>query len=326
MTTTVAERLLSRLGHSNLSQLKTLGLLAHLDNHMTPAESAELREWIQKRNYHLFYRFVPGNSPYSRLMRRVVARHSFSQNPLNSDHVLINWANLQESVLHKAGISHQGRTWTRRWRRGGLEFFTGNSVSAQHLVICVAGLMPRMMMPLPVFLASLGDLPVDVLKIEQPDRLGYQTGITGFASDFDEILVNLEAFVAEGKYHTVSVIGASSGGLPAVLIGRALDAEMLWVAGPLSQVGPYSAYLEFSQKMKRAPLRQGKGTQGPDSHLIIYGDADNKDVAAAEELSREWPVFGVYPVAGEGHNSLYPLAKTGELSTMLRHQLSRHFA
>lgn len=323
MTTTVVDRLLCRLDRSKLTQLQTLGLLAHLENHMTPAEASQLRGWVRVSHSDGLHRAISGNSNFSRILRRLMAGHRNSQHPTSAIHELINWANWQESVWSKAGLLGSGENWIRRWRRGGLEFFSGSSEPTSHLVICVAGLVPRMMMPLPLFLASIGDSAVDVLKIEQPKLQGYQNGVTGFASDFDDLIIKLASFVTQGKYDTVSVIGASSGGLPAVLIGQALDAEMLWVAGPLSKVGPYSDYLEFSQNIHKTPIRKGNGPQGPLSHLIIYGAAESRDAAAAEELSRERPVFSVYPVAGEGHNSLYPLAKTGELSAMLRRQFAR---
>jgi hypothetical protein len=315
--TTNIDRLADRLVNAKLSQIQMLRLIVAIGSHATPAEARIIRQRLTQLGLPFSFTFTPGGGIAARVRRRISARHKYARQPSHAHHDLVVWANEQESIVQSARIAEQGGSYTRSWRKGGAEFFRGLASEKRHLVIAVTGLEPRMMMPLEIFFACIGDRPADILKLEQPRPGGYNLGVTGLASNFADLVLHLREFIEVNSYERITVLGSSSGGLPAVLIGRLLDAETVWVASPLSISGPRSSEVMFTEWLETASMRHSsQEVPQKRSHLIIYGGAMEADGLAAAELQTYCPEFQTLEVPGAGHNSLYPLAKTGELSIL----------
>ncbi|HXG79344.1 MAG TPA: hypothetical protein VNJ31_08420, partial [Methyloceanibacter sp.] len=96
---------------------------------------------------------------------------------------------------------------------------------ARSMVVLFSGLTRRPGVPISCFLQSLRDDLYDVLMLQDPKKLHFDSGVPGFGSSFLELARRIEAFAETKGYTEIITYGVSMGGYPALRAGILLGAK-----------------------------------------------------------------------------------------------------
>lgn len=185
------------------------------------------------------------------------------------------------------------------------------------LVVCFTGQAQRMMAPLPVFLQHFEAETADVALIVFPRPTGFRKGIEGISDSFETTLVRLARLLRFDEYERVVSIGASGGGLPAVIA-----AWRYGFGAALSFGGEHPDDPRWTDALGHpfADLLAKVIDREPVPTWLAFGGDAESDRAAAIALSKLMPARRI-AITGNGqpvgHNALFPLLVAGQLHRFL---------
>ena len=178
-------------------------------------------------------------------------------------------------------------------------YFTSRS-SAGRLIVIFSAPRPRRGIPISYVLQTLRDEANDIIWLQDPRRLHYTRGISGFGSLL-EIVQRIEHFAAAKHYQQIITFGVSLGGLPALRAGRLLKATRAisvggrypWHPGRLAR-GEWSVQA-FDPLCPCA-------SPSPTELVVVYSQRNEEDESAYNLVRRTFPECIAAPVDTEKHN------------------------
>ena len=179
-----------------------------------------------------------------------------------------------------------------------------------------------MFMPAPVFLQYLPARATDVVLLQDQNRNGYRDGLSGLGTDLLSLIEVLPEVLHFGDYRRICFMGASSGGLPAVIAAVHLRAEIVMSVGGNSPDDV--RWSEPGRTNARELLSASRDSSRLTEIIVVYGAQCRIDEKAAQSLSQLVPTRalviddGARPV---NHNALLPLVQKNRL----RHFLVENF-
>jgi hypothetical protein len=209
--------------------------------------------------------------------------------------------------------------FVRRRLDKGLSLFECRADRSQKtLLIGFSGDAARLMMPTSMFLQHLDARTTDFVLLYTEKRLGYRNGVRGIAGDLEASAAALENLLDSRAYGRVATIGASSGALPAILVGFRMGADATLSIGPND---PNNVrWSQFTKDRGVTDLFRhfaGANSRLPDVHLV-YGADEPRDAAAVQAIASRIQVRSIRSVPDAKHNVLFPLAEREQLRDLLR--------
>lgn len=278
-----------------------------------------LENWMTPRQWQVLRAQLLQSPAYGFLTTSAAADKPAA--PGDIRYVQQQWLKSLQGMYDKSGqTSPQAYERRRLGRYVSLYKNAGEARSERTLVVCFTGAAQRMMCPLPVFMQHIDAAAHDVVLIRYPKGKGYRHGLEGVADSFEAAVEWLSRILPCQNYSRVVAVGASGGGLPAVLTSLRLgfDAALTFGAGhpgdkrwsdALGYSGEVLVRRFFEQRQKKIPL------------FLVHGADMPTDRQAAEALGRLLPA-SIIEVKGTnvpvGHNSLYPLLTAKKLRGFLR--------
>jgi hypothetical protein len=277
-----------------------------LGNSMTPLELVELRKALVDTDDY-WCDFKPDGASINRSAIRECAR---------------KWVQ-SHMALSNIDRDEQIEPFKRKFLYQRLLFYSDQSPpSNKTLLVCFAAAGQRMFMPTPVFLQYLPANATDVALLQDQNRDGYRGGLSGIGTDLLSLIDALPEILHLGDYRRICFMGASGGGLPAVIAAVHLGAEIgMWVGGNSPDDVRWS---EPGRTNARELLSASRDSSRLTEIIVVYGAQCKYDEIAAQSLSRLVSTRalviddGARPV---NHNALLPLAQKNQL----RHFLTKNF-
>ena len=122
--------------------------------------------------------------------------------------------------------------WSRRAISPGVLHYSRTDAKNDCLAISFTGKRRRMMVALADYLQALNSSATDVLLVRTSKNKAYRDGIPGFGDSLWGSLERLSSFVRSLGYQRIVLVGASAGGVPAIVTGLHLNAGRIIVLGP----------------------------------------------------------------------------------------------
>jgi hypothetical protein len=299
-------------GVRSTNQLNRLQIA--LENIMTPLEAEQ---------------FAPRLAPA--LSARLLAIHGPAAEPLTAMTIgerlferTHAWRRrLQRQMALVAKAEPEGFTRLRLSRDVRLYSNPGAS-GPKRLLILFSSLALRPMMPVHVFLQHVDARTTDVMFLRDSERDAFRSGLFGLGTTLHDVIDRLPRLVDLSRYQSVSTMGTSGGGVPALVAGLSLGARAAISAGGLHPVGNYGTFGDRPLEKALEDLRQVAGSR---THVfLITGAKAVVDGVAAEAtaalLGATRLTISGTDDAGVGHNSLFALAQQGRLARVLEAMLS----
>jgi acetyl esterase/lipase len=104
-------------------------------------------------------------------------------------------------------------------------------------------------MPAFDFHAATGLTSFSRIMVRDPSRMLYMRGVPGYAASFPELIERLRSEIAALAPRTVTCVGTSAGGFPALLIGHMLEVEVVHAFSP-------PTYLTLTATLRQRDWRQ----------------------------------------------------------------------
>jgi hypothetical protein len=194
--------------------------------------------------------------------------------------------------------------------RGVWRFSAPGPRRDKSLLIGFTGNSDRLMMPCPTFLQHFDAARTDIVFLADRSRQAFRNGIEGLAGNFEELIAVLPGLLSISDYRRLAITGTSNGGLPSVLAGLMLRAEMVMSVGGSDPEGERWAAL---QPTSAADLLRRAGPASPETQVtLVVGTECLPDQLAAETTRRLIDaeiVVVSHPSQPVKHNAVYPLVK-----------------
>jgi len=186
-------------------------------------------------------------------------------------------------------------SWAAEFRRKGIlkgmTLYTADigSCAGKTLIIGFTGPFHRLGLPSPLLLGCLNPALYDVVLLRDFSKRFFSKGIPGLGADFFQALPNLKSHVDPTAYRNCIALGASSGGLPAVLAAILLKLNRGVSIGGLD-------FPRFAAKLRDfgvsdepyAALLASRPDPFPEL-LLVFGAGYATDVVAARGLHGRVP-------------------------------------
>jgi len=188
---------------------------------------------------------------------------------------------------------------------------------SKSLLVGFTGQVHRLLVPVAAFLQAVPAQRADVLILQDPHKDGFRRGIPQLAESFQGLFAALPRIFEFHAYERSCTIGTSGGGLPAVLGGIAMGANIAMSVGGNSPRDP-------RWNNPQGPSAQAilsKGPSGATEVISVFGADHEKDRLAARELSQFVRVRMVEisdPRGKVGHNAILPIVQQGQLAEFLQ--------
>jgi hypothetical protein len=193
-------------------------------------------------------------------------------------------------------------------------FSDGSDTSSKTLIIGFTGAARRLMMPSCSFLQSLEASRVDLAILRDIPFQGFSQGAKGIGDSLEAMQDRLPDMLNFSAYRQVSVIGTSGGCIAALLIALRLRLKAAMLVG-IGQ--PDAPRWNGPDGITGSSLLRDAARNATLRASFWFGARSMPDQLAAEAVSRE--VAGtLVPVAGAGHNALYPLLQQNVLGEVLK--------
>lgn len=197
--------------------------------------------------------------------------------------------------------------FTRRPLAANAIFYSANS-GARRLIVCFAGGVHRVMLPISGMLQFLDEDLADVLLLFDPELRQYNSGVPGYAESAVALTRRIAELAEAGRYDSVITYGTSMGGLPALRIGRLLGASRAvsingrfpWPVQRLAggaQVNPFDALCACVRSSTRC--------------VALYSGLVRGDVASVQQLSYILPSCRRIETPFADHNLVFEIYKAG---------------
>ena len=219
---------------------------------------------------------------------------------LHSDLVLATPA-VQDFRLHRLGDA--------------VNLYSGPS-RAPHLIVAFCGKADLLFMPIGLMLQYFSAKRHVLLVLRDPVRAGFIGGIAGHSTTFREMIDKLRRELDFSQFDSIRTFGSSGGGGAALAAGLLLDASSaVSFSGHLPSASPRYGSEAASAALERI-LRSAM--PGP-PYACVYSASNAVDSQNAAALASAISVRSVrlMPVAGDGHNVIYPLHKRRQLASLL---------
>lgn len=271
-----------RLGPKRMTENQLNALVIALENRMTPLESYEISK-----------EFSAGSVEKVPVVPALVEP-------------ALRFAQHQALHLATAGKQMPERFWRQRVRKQ-MRLFSDPSVPRHEktLVLCFTGRAHRMTMPLAPFLQHLDASTMDVAVISPVrahDRLDFMFGFSGLGESIYDSIDYLPSVLKIQDYVQTIAIGASGGGIPAIVAALRLGLPTAVAAAPSNPNDPRwpEAFgAELPDELNRLACLGAM----PAIH-VVYAPQNLRDKASAEALAGILPVnlFKVFAPEASSQN------------------------
>lgn len=235
------------------------------------------------------------------------------------------WIRESAKMYGLAGQKRPNLFVRRRCRLGVSVFAAEGARETKTALLCFSGNAQRMMMPLPVFLQHIDPASADVILLRTERRKGYRNGIPGVTGDLGTSVSALNTLLALKEYRRISIMGTSGGGLPALLAGLQLGADVVLSVGgnspdderwrnARSGDGATCVFQRFMRPGVPAPRI-----------FLVHGSKSKRDTAAVSAIADRLKNTGTFTIAGAGHNVLWPLVKRRRFRHLLQETVFSDF-
>lgn len=178
-------------------------------------------------------------------------------------------------------------------------------------------------MPVSLFLSALPSTVSQVLLVQAPPQVGYLGGFLGGPSSLQGGLEMLQDFLRSkptlaSEGNRLAIIGTSAGAIPAFIFSTLYSKPFACLlAGPQSPFEPnWSNDQLLRVALQRRGEYEGECLEEVPRVLVFYGAQSERDLARLPSWDRFKPQI-IRPIEGGGHGFLFPLLKSGELSTVI---------
>lgn len=299
-----------------------------LENRMTPLELAGLwgefitrkgrgtgkwYRWLWKIIIRVFFRIRINILGKGGVVKKYIS--------INTNDLWKIWlAKLHDQYLLAAGNSAPAPFERKRLKQAVWIYGNNSDRARKTLVVCFTGNFQRMMMPTPVFLQSIDANHADVVLLRTEKNKGYRAGIQGLTSDLQSSLAALKTLLKFDEYSRVVTVGASGGGMPALLSALHWNADACLCVGPNNPEDDRWRSFTDGEGPRGLFKHFGMGTKPPPVH-VLYGEGSKKDAESARVIESTLSSVKLVPVPGSGHVALFPLLERGELGGVLQKTL-----
>lgn len=177
---------------------------------------------------------------------------------------------------------------------------------SKKLIIAVTGSAGVLMMPMGIFLQNHSATNVDLLSISINKHFAFRQSDQASLNEINKIefVSNIiKEFIAKHEgYSGISVIGTSKGALPAVLIGKMINAEYILAVGAGS---PYKVWWEDVTGMDPIIFLKEQGLNWGAKTTLAYGAQSKIDEDRAREIAEFIPVERVPISSANGSPSMH---------------------
>lgn len=184
---------------------------------------------------------------------------------------------------------------------------------ASTLIVGFCGRRARLMMPIAITLQHLDDCRYDLLTVYDRRHLHYDAGVEGFAESLPELARRLSAIIEKRGYSSVITYGTSMGGLPALRLGRLLEADravsaggrFVWHISRLVELKPTIGAFDLICDC-RAPSRT--------RCYALFSHGSEEDAEGAARVAAIMPQSGLAAFSCAKHNFAFELFRKGVLA------------
>lgn len=184
---------------------------------------------------------------------------------------------------------------------------------ASTLIVGFCGKRSRLMMPIAITLQHLDDRRYDLLTMCDRRNLHFDAGVAGFAESLPELARRLSAIIEKRGYSSVITYGTSMGGLPALRLGRLLEADravsaggrFVWHISRLVELKPTIGAFDLICDC-RAPSRT--------RCYALFSDGSEEDVEGAAKVAAIMPQIELAAFSCARHNFAFELFRKGMLA------------
>lgn len=199
-----------------------------------------------------------------------------------------------------------------------LHYSNGDSRTGKTLLICFCGNAQTMMIPTPSFLQHISAAVADVVLLQDMTRDGFRAGLDEFGQSLFEVIKKLPSLLNIDTYRRFTIMGASAGGLPAIVAGLHLQPDVCVSIGANNPDDP--RWIVDGRNLARDMLSYKNYSRANTEFVYAYGQEAQIDEIAAKELAQIVPGKIIAIADSRGpvkHAALGPLAEKKQLKSFL---------